>query len=230
MSSYWPPIIPSVAWASSRATVRRRVRERELERLGEQRVAVQDRRRLVVLHVRGRARRGGRRRRRARAGRRGPSPKVCTSSTAAAAGRSSLRLRPERLAGREAEHGPHPLAAAVEAVAHRVGQRAELARERKLREVGLDALAVLVEATAPALAPGLLELGLDLLRDLARARRGCRSPRPGRRPPRAARASARAVEQLLGRLERVLGRAHATRSRAMRPRIPFTSRPASSEA
>ena len=63
-----------------------------------------------------------------------------------------------------------------------------------------------------------------------RARRGCRSPRPGRRPPRGARASARAgPSSSSARFERLLGRAHATRSLSMRPRIPFTSRPASSD-
>ncbi len=55
MSRYWPPIIPSVASTSSRATSRRLVREREPERLGEERVAGEQRDALAERDVRARA-------------------------------------------------------------------------------------------------------------------------------------------------------------------------------
>ena len=102
---------------------RRRIRERELEGLGEQGVTVEDRRRLVELDVRGRP----------------PAAEVVVVERGQVVvdhaervheldrrgrGQQLLRARPDGLPGREAEHRPDPLAAAVEAVAHRLRQRA----------------------------------------------------------------------------------------------------------
>ena len=54
MSRYWPPIIPSVASASSRADPGVGYDEREPERLGEQRVAGEERDALAERDVRAR--------------------------------------------------------------------------------------------------------------------------------------------------------------------------------
>ena len=139
-SCCWPPIIASVASTSSRRDARV-ARERERERLGEERVAGEDRRRLAVGRPDARLaaplgvvverrqvvvdeREGvheldrGRRRQR------------------------PLELAAGRLGGREAEHRPDALAA--ERVAQRLGERPEVGRRLELVEVALDELAQLV--------------------------------------------------------------------------------------
>ena len=124
---------------------RRRIREREPERLREQRVAREQRdplaesdvgarpaAALVVVVERGQVvvderervhelDRGGRR-------------------------QALLRLRPGRLAHREVRDGTDPLAARLERIAQRALEPAELGRERQLLEVALDEPAQVLRA------------------------------------------------------------------------------------
>ena len=159
---------------------RRRIRDaRNSQRLREERVAVEDRRRFVEPDVRGRVPRRDRRRR-ARAGRRGPCRRCATSRLPPprAAGLSDRRAQPPRL--RDRARAGSGSAATVEAVNDRFGQRAQLIRERELREVRLDQVLGARRGYSGGIAAGLLELGLDLLRGLLRnLGPGCRWPRPG---------------------------------------------------
>src|SRR6266516_4340861 len=228
------------------------IREREIESLRKQRVSVENRRRLVEVHVRG--------------GAAAPDrivvecrqvvvnhPERVDELDGSRRRQELLRPGTGRLPGREAQQRADALAAALQAVAHGVRERAQLGGKGKLREVLLDQLSVLIE-TAPAerhrrqsrrgllwsvppsrhlfarLAPGLLELRLDLPRDVAEL---------GENLDRGfgvlGRFEARSrpfepLEQVFGAAQCVLGAAHAARSWAIRPSIPFTRRPASSDA
>ena len=146
-SRYCPPIIPSVAWASSRATPVRAVREREPERLGEQRVAGQDGHVLAEAHVHASPARAARRRRRAPAGRRGRARRCGRARPRPPPGARAPRRRPPPPPVARRQHRPDPLAAARERVAHRLLERVELRRQRQLGEVVLDRRAQLVGAT-----------------------------------------------------------------------------------
>ena len=148
-------------------------------------------------------------------------------------GQQVVRIGADGLAGREAEHGPDPLAAAVEAVAHRVGQRAELVRERGaparyvLDQVAVSASGATTSAASRRACSSSASTCFAISASSARMSIACVGILRRLEP------LARLLEplqQLLGALEGLFGRAHATCSRAIRPRIPFTSRPASSDA
>ncbi len=208
-----------------------RIGEREVKSLSEQCVAIQDRRRLVELDVRGCA----------------PAPDRVVVERGqivvdhaegvheldGGRGRQEL-LRPgaRGFTARQAEERPDAFAAPLEAVAHGFLQAAELGGERKCSQVLLDQLAVLVESRhlRTRLTPRSFQLGLDLPRELGKLAEDVdrrfgvfdrlEAP-PGLLEP---------AEELLGPPEGVLGSAHAARSLAIRPRMPFTRRPASSDA
>ena len=145
-SSNWPPIIPSVA-RSARGRRRAGSRKPELPapaaRSASPVPGSPSPRRTARARSRGR---GGSHRRRARAGRRERGPNVCTSSTAAAAGRSSSGREPVASPQARQSTGRIRLPPPSRAVAHRLRQGAELFCERKPGEVVLDQRAVLVEA------------------------------------------------------------------------------------
>ena len=195
VSRYWPPIIPSVASASSRATCGRRVRAREPERLGEQGVAGEDRLRPRRTPPRRSACRAAPRRRRGRAGRRGRARSCAPSRARAAAGITVGRLGPERLADGERDHRPDALAAHLDervagrlALALELRPQLELARARPRRaraarqalRIGLPLRLVDAPRAAPSPPPRPRPAGRS-------PPRGRRSPRPAARAPRAGR-------------------------------------------
>ena len=239
MSRYWPPIIPSVASTSSRATsgasYESASRSASASSASPASSATPSPNATCAL---GRPRRSSSS---SIAGRSSwTSENVWTSSSATAAGSASSAAAAGRLGGREAEHRPDPLAAAVERVAHRLVESAGERRRRasRSRELLLDERRGARQAARIGGLAGALHLGLDLLRelgelgetvdrrvDVARLRRAARlelvhARRAGARaaPRRAASASSDAAH--------VGHRAPF----AIRPRIPFTSRAASSVA
>ena len=175
-SRYWPPIIPSVASVEDAGHGRRPVGEREPERLGQERVAREDRDVLAVRDVRARA----------------SAAQVVVvqgreivvdeaervHELERAGGREQLLgIAAERLAGREAEHGPDPLAAAEERVADRLGEPAQLLGQRESGQPLLDERAELVRRCIALgrLAPEAIHLVLHLARQLGHRR----EPRDG---------------------------------------------------
>ena len=218
---------------------RRLVRRREAERLREQRVAGEQRLPLAV--------RGPDARLAAALGvvvERGQvvvdEREVVDELERRGRGQDVLGLGADRLAGREADDRPDPLAAHLdERVADGLRLAVQLRPELELLEVVLDERLQLVSApqrpppaspAPPAPAPPWRS---------RRARRGRRPPPADPPSPRASRASSSSrfssssafVQRLLGAHVRLSSRRHhAASSRATRPRMPFTSRPASSDA
>ena len=229
-SRYWPPIIPSVAPESSRATSGRRIRERELERLGEQRVAVRG---SPSLRRTGRATsavRGARvvvERRQVVV-----DERECVHELDRGRGRQELRRIarpvPRRSRGRAPAGSACRRLRGCSACASVSAPSSS--RERELREVALEQLALLVEAIAPASRRARSSSASTCFAISAS------SPRMSIAASGSSVASSslagllEPLEQLLGPLQRLLGTAHAALSRAIRPRIPFTSLPASSVA
>ena len=137
-----------------------------------------------------------------------------------------------RLGRREAEHRPDPLAAAAERVAHRLleppelGWQLELASEastsRGARQAPASAAcrARCTSASISFASSAISASPSTALVEVA-ARVGARLERVDARP--------QPLEQLLGALQRLV-RAHARLPLATRPRIPLTSRAASSVA
>src|SRR6266508_174716 len=83
---------------------------------------------------------------------------------------------------------------------------------------------------SPSLAPGALELGLDLSCDVGELGEDVNRGFGVLRRLEARARPLEPVEQLLRPSQRALAFAHAALSRAIRPRMPFTRRPASSDA
>ena len=175
MSRYWPPIIPSVASASSRATCGGLVRGREPERLGEQRVAGEE---PTASPYCAHWRRPRRSSSLSSAGRSSwTSEKLCTSSSASAAGQDLLRIRAGSLAGREGDHRPDALAAA--SIEYRTDSSWPWSSGRARVARGLlDELPLLLRASGHRPPPSLraLDLLLDRLRELGQLARGSRTP------------------------------------------------------
>ena len=144
-SRYWPPIIAERRLRELAADQRRRVGQREPERLREQRVAGEQRGRLAERDVRGRAAAAlvvvvERR-------------QVVVDERERVHELDRCRRRQHvlgggarRLADRERDHGADALAARLERIAERLLEAAELRRERQLAEVPLDERAQLVRA------------------------------------------------------------------------------------
>ena len=212
--------------------VGRLVGERLAERLGQKRVSGQNRDVLAEPDVRARP----------------PAPEVVVVERRqivvdeaegvdelerAGGGQELARLAAERLAGREAEHRPDPLTAGEERVAERVVERAQLLRERQLREAGLDELAKLVRVRIVGrLAAEPVDLPLHVAGELGH--RGQLVDRVlrvvGRLElrERLVQLSKELLQALGGRV--CVGCVGHAASLAILPRIPFTSRAASSEA
>src|SRR5438105_5101182 len=236
MSRYWPPLMPSVACASSRPAAGEPYdsasRNASASSASPARIAVAS---SYFAHVLGRPRRSSSS---SSAGRSSwTSENACTSSSDAAAGRAASGSVP-----------------AASAVARQITARTRLPPSSAYRTASSSAPSSGVSArswtyssasarSSSGLLMGLLlrppsrlgELRLYLARDLGQLRqdldRGLRilgRLEPLARDLEAAQELLRAAERALRPRPEAAGLAHGTRSRTIRPRMPLTSRAASS--
>ena len=208
--------------------IRSGIRERKAEGLGEQRVAGEDGHALAEANVRACL----------------AAPKVVVVERGKvvvheaervhelerARGRQKLgRIATERLAGREAKDGTDALPAAEQRVAERLLELAELVANGSPPRRPRRDLRRSSSARMAFLAPRALDLGLNLLRQVGELAQNVdrliRLLRLFERLRASSRRSSSSCSRVTGS-----SLAHRAASLATRPRMPFTSRPASGEA